>query len=391
MTITTDQYQALYKLDKWYSKYKHQIIEISGVVGTGIWDVIQSFIELENLDKREVMYLSYNQKQVLELAFKQYHAYYINSIIYKYTRYVDFSTIPVINKDSKCMEYEWKKEVRKKVDPKYKLMIVFDSLLINESTLRDLSSFGLPIIMIRDPMLIPAPDTCTFLRDPNIILSEPHPDYIKNPITYFTYKILMGERLKIGNYDNVSIISRKQMNLYNLKSSNMNITLSNDLRNEVNDIYRNNILNTKTKVNILNERLIVMNNMYNHKIVNSDEKRVKLFLTRGLVGNITKINRHAPITKYVPVEFKPEFYHDPFDDLVLDRHYLNHLNGNSRQIIPDETMLCEYAYALTPQLARLSHWDKVTLIIDNNEDDEFQRRLLYTAFTRARRNLTIVI
>ena len=142
MTITTDQYQALYKLDKWYSKYKHQIIEISGVVGTGIWDVIQSFIELENLDKREVMYLSYNQKQVLELAFKQYHAYYINSIIYKYTRYVDFSTIPVINKDSKCMEYEWKKEVRKKVDPKYKLMIVFDSLLINESTLRDLSSFG---------------------------------------------------------------------------------------------------------------------------------------------------------------------------------------------------------------------------------------------------------
>ena len=76
MMLTNDQYEGLSKLEKWYHKYSHQFIEISGVIGTGAWDLIQKFISNEEFDMREVMYLSYNQKQVLELA----HAEHINQI-----------------------------------------------------------------------------------------------------------------------------------------------------------------------------------------------------------------------------------------------------------------------------------------------------------------------
>lgn len=392
MELTNDQYCGLSILEKWYRKYQHQFIDVAGVVGTGTWDLVQIFINNEQFDPREVMYLSYNQKQVLELAAKRYHAYYINGIIYNYTRIVDLDTLPILNPHSISIEYQWKKEVRKKIDNKYKLIVVMDSVLLNEETLKDLSSFGLPIILIRDPALIPAPDTYTFLRDPNIMLRELHPNYMHSPIVHFAHKVLNGERMVPGSFDTVSVIPKRQMNLYNLKTADMTITMSDEVRNNINTIYREKIIKQKTSINVLNERVIVSENMYGHRIVNQDEKKIKLYLTKGLVGYLSKINRHVASTKYVPVEFRPSFYHEAFDDLSLDRHYLNGINNNSRQLIPDEIFKVEYAYALTASLARLSHWDKVTLILDhtNNDDSELQRRMLYTGITRSKRLLTIL-
>lgn len=393
INLTNDQYQGLNKLEKWYRKHNHQVIEVSGVVGTGVFELIQKFLYMQGFDSREVMYLSYDQKQVLELAAKRYHAYYINGIIYKYTRNVDFNSLPVINQNSDRIEYQWKKDVRSKIDERYRIIIVFDSVLLNYDTVNDLCSFGLPIVLLRDPILIPSADTYTFLRRPNISLNELHPDLIRNPITYFANKVLAGEKLRPGNYDSVSIIPRNQMNLYNIRSSNMTITISESLREYVNNVYREKILKQKGTINIPGERVICMSNMYAHRLVNKDEKKIKVYLVKGLVGNITKINRHVATTKYVPIEFRPECYMDIFDDLVLDRHFLNKMEFPCRQIIPDETILMEYAYALTPQLARLSHWDKVTLIADtiDDEDQETQRMLMYTSITRSRRSLTILV
>ena len=122
-------------------------------------------------------------------------------------------------------------------------------MLLNVETVTDLASFGLPIILIRDPMLLPVPDTYTFLRDANIILREAHPDLSRNPLVYFAHKVLNNEKWKIGTYDNVSIVPRKQMNLYNLRSSEMIITLSDVLSDQVNRLYRERILK---KQNIIN-------------------------------------------------------------------------------------------------------------------------------------------
>ena len=393
MTLTDDQYIGLTKLHKWYSRYNHQVIDISGVIGTGALQLVQAFISHEQLDLKEIMWLSYDQKQVLELAYKKYHAYYINRIIYNYTRYIDFDSLPVINNKSNQIDYQWKKNVRNKIDPKYKLMIVFDSELLSERTMKDLMTFGLPIILIRDPMLLPAPDSYVFLRDPNILLKDLHSDLVRNPIVYFANKVIHNEKLNYGTYDSVSIISKRQLNLYNLKSSNMIITMSSNLRESVNHIYREKVLKLKSSINVAGEKIIIMEDMYGHKLVNPDEKKIKIYLIKGTVGNIVRCNKHVASTKYVPFEFRPDFYYDIFEDLVMDRHHLNHIEMESKQLIPDESVKVEYAYALTPDLARLSHWDKVTIIVDNNdyEDPILQQKLLYTALTRARQSLNIIL
>ena len=392
MILTNDQYLALAKLSKWYNKYQHQLIEISGQIGTGISDVIKEFIELSSLDQREIMYLSYDQKQILDLAIKGNHAYYINNVIYEYIKITDFTTIPILNPNSDHTKFEWKKKVKNKINSKYKLMVVFDSTLLSISTIQDLSSLNLPIILIRDSMLLPAPNTYTFLRDANIELREVNPEYLKNPIVYFANRIISGETLKYGNYDNVTIVPKKQMNLYNLRSSDMNITITEDLRTELNYMYRSKILGLKDITNIAGERVITESSIYNEKLTNSENKKVKVHLVKGVVGYLSKVNKHAVNTKYVNVNFRPGFYHEEFIDLIMDRHYLNQINLKSFQIIPDETIKFSYAYALSAALSRSSYWDKVTFIIDNDDNDAaLQRRLMYTGITRARKSLTIII
>lgn len=393
MNITMDQYIGLSKLERWYRQYSHQIIDISGSLGTGVWQIVQKFIDNFGFDPREIMYLSYDQKQVLELASKQYHAYYINGIIYKYTRIVDFNTLPVVNPNAKLLEYQWKKSVRKKIDERYKLIVVFDSSLMSIETINNLSSFGLPIILIRDRYLIPSPDSHIYTREPNIELNELNPDLLRNPIVYFANKVLRGEKITLGNYDTVSVVPRRQLNLYNLKSSEMIITISDELSDDMNKVYREKVMKLKNTINVVGERVIVMDNMYAHRLVNEDEKNIKIYLPKGTVGYISKCNKHAESTRYVPIELKTEFYYEAFTDLTMDRNYLNGITTPLRQIIPDEIIKLKYAYSLPVTMTRTNHWDKVTLIVDQDPlgDYDLQRRLLYTAISRVRKSMTMIV
>ncbi len=97
MQLTEEGYYALAKLEKWYRKYNHQIIDIAGVIGTDINEIVKEFIEKMEFDQREIMYLTYDQKQVLEMAAKRMHAYYLPGLLYKYTRIVNFDSLPIIN------------------------------------------------------------------------------------------------------------------------------------------------------------------------------------------------------------------------------------------------------------------------------------------------------
>lgn len=390
MKYTEDQYYACAALERWYRNFNHQIIDIAGIEGTGVCECVKLFLDKMEFDPREIAYLSFDQKQVLEMAAKRYHCYFVNGIIYKYTRVVDFNTIPVVNQHATEIEFEWKKSVRKHIDPRYKIIVVFDSVLMNRSMLADLASFGLPIILMRDPMAIPSPDSYIFTREPNILLSQLNPEILRSPIVYTALKMLRGERLAMGNYDSVSVLPKKQMNLYNMKSNDMILTMTDEVANEFNRTYREKINNLKSTINCVGERVIVMNNLYDHRLVNKDEKRIKVYLSRGTIGFITKCIKHAEGTKYVPIELRPDGYFESFEDLNMDRHYLNDIDAPSRQEVPEDIIQLKYAYALPIMLARVSHWDKVMLVADD-ADESFRCRMLYSAALKANESLTVFI
>ena len=161
----------------------------------------------------------------------------------------------------------------------------------------------------------------------------------------------------------------------------------------VNTVYRSRIKHFKLDTNHIGEKVIVMNDLYAKRLINEEEEKVRVYLTRGTVGYITKCMRHAVMTKYVPIEFRPEFYPVSFTGLYMDRHYLNGASAPSRQLAPENIVLFKYAYALPVVLSRLGHWDKVTLLYDKDDtlDPEIQRRLMYTGVTRARQGFTLLI
>ena len=393
MNLTNDQYYGLSILQKWYEKYYHQYIEISGTIGTGGFELIQEFFEQEQIQKKEVMYVSFDQKQVLEMAANQYHCYHILNIIYNYIREINFDSLPVLNIHSNGnIEQHWYKKLRKKIDPKYRFIVVLDSSLMNIELLKDIGSFGLPVILLKDPMLLPAPDTYTFMREANIELHEMMDKYKSNPISYFANQILMKEPLKYGNYDVANIIPRKRMNMYNIKSSDITLCLNDDTMNNINKIYRENVVHSNGHT-YTNEKVIIMNNLYHRKLVNPDEKRIKVYLNKGITGTISRINKHAPNSKYVGFEFKPDFYYQAFDDLILDRYYLEGIEYPSRAMEPDEYVLAKFAYILTVPLARINHWQKVTLIQEEIEykDELLFTMMMYTGITRAHEKINIII
>jgi hypothetical protein len=354
--------------------------------------LIKEFIEQVGFDGREIMYVMNDQRKMLDMAFKGYHAYHPNSIIYKYTRIVNMDSLPVINYKSNKIEYEWKKSVRNKLDPRYKLMIVFESSLLNESFIYDLSNFDIPIILVKDPMLLPSVDTYSYFRESNVNLYELCPYLLRSPITYVANKVLNKENLKYETFDTVSIISKKNINLYNLKYTDMNITLSDTLMDELNTVYREKMYRDNTKINLLNERVIVDETLYDQRLVNKDNKKIKIYMTKGTVGNITRINKHLPVSKYVGIDFTPNFYQEAFMELYMDRYHLNGIKLNSNQLVPDEIAKFKYAYALSSAYSRYSTWNKITIITDNDiEDEDLYIRLLYTAITRSLESLTIVI
>ena len=393
MFLTDYQYIGLSKLEKWWRKFNTQFIEIESGIGTGSWELIQEFIELSELSPYEVLYLSYNQKEVLSLAYKKYHAYYINDFLYRYQRIVDFDSLWVLNSNSSEMKYEYKKKLRRKINKSYKLIIVLDSTLLSYSTLKDLSSFGIPVILVKDPFILPAVDSYSFLHESDIVLREVSNVYSRNPLVYITRKMLRDKILPVGNYDSVNIIHRNQLNLYNFKSVDMILSIKDELANEINIFYREKIMKLKDDKNVVGERLICMENLYREELINPDNDKVKVFLRKGTVGNITRILRHSIGTKYVEFDFKPDFYHEAFCNLYLDRHYLNSIEMKTFQSKPDEIGYFKYAYALSAAMARVSNWDKVLLILDRETeyDEELQARLIYTAMTRAKESLLIAI
>jgi len=390
--ITNDQYIAFNKLTKWYEKYNHQVIELSGTIDTGINEIIKEFIKYQEFVPQEILYLSKNQRQVLDIASQGNHCYFFDGFVYKYERIVDLDTMPVLSPKFKQVNYVYRKRIKKHSDMQYKIIIVFDSSLLTMNDIECLCTYDIPIILIKDPYLIPIQNSYIKSHIPNIELNESNNELLKNPIIYFTHQILNDKKLIIGNYNQLSITSKKDLNVYNLKASNMIITLSNQLRDLINKVYREKILKVNSTKNIINEKLILTNSLYNYKLSDKNEKHIKFYLHKGLVGNITRCSNHGVNTKYINIDLRPDFYHTSFEDIYIDRFYLNNINSVvSKQEIPDYILNTEYAYALTPILARYLYWDNITLINDDIVDNTFRKILLYTAMTRCKKLLNIII
>ena len=390
--ITTDQYNALQKLCNWYESRRRQMISISSPIGTMGWDFLQYFLDYEQIQPNEVMYLSMDQKMVMELACDQLHAYYLNRVLYSYDQMVNLDSVPFMGKNyDGHIRTTWKRIRNKHIPEEYKLLVVLDASLLSYEMLRDLCKFDRKVLLLYDPFMISPANSYCEKSKPDISLEMVHPSMERNPFVVMAYRVLGGNPLRPGEYGGIHVIPNKSMNLSNLKSNEMNLTISKEMADRVNTLYRDKIMKGNPDVNHVGERLVVAQTLYDHAISSRIEPRLRFYFVSGMIGEISKINRHVAKTKYVPFEFTPEWSDQPFTGMSLNRNFLNHVDYPSRQIIPKSIALMDYAYALTILQARVTHWDTTTLICEGYNESTLHNRMMYTAIVNTDKRMTIVV
>lgn len=390
MIETSEQFSAVDKLEQWYRDYKHQVIDLCGVIGTGKLEIIKEFIDRIGFKEFQVMFVSENQSTVINLALKQKHAYYLDSVLYSYYKKTDFSTLRAVNPESNELKFKWIKERNKKINKSYRIIIVLDAELCSLKKIKHLMDFKVPIILVGDPIAVGIPDSYLKFHEPNILVTDITPLNQKNPLIHFIQKIIKLETIPYGNFKSVTVLKKQDTNIYNFKFSDMIIVENEDSAKSVNKLYRENVMKFKTKINHLGERLILTENSHQF-LENRTENKIKFYLDKYTTGTITRIDLHGANRKYVSISFKPDGYSEEFtENIWLDRFFLNDFYNRSIQYNYYPPLKFNFGYAIPVVAAQFGHWNDITIIEEPYDDWTYHSRVLYTSMKAAKKSVILI-
>ena len=389
MLETIDQFYAVDQLEKWYHDYNHQVIDLCGMIGTGKKEIIEEFLYRREFENYQVMYLSYNQADVISLALEQYHAYYLDGILYDYQKDIDFNSLKIINPNSFDVKYNWIQTRKKKINKAYKIIIVLNAELCSRKVIKDLCKFGLPIILISDPMMLGFEKSYLRNHDPNISINMIKPSVQKHPFNHFIQKFINNETIPYGNFKAVTILKKKDSNMYNFKFSDIIIAENDSTVESLNNLYRSKILKNNTNILKPGERLILAESSH-EAIINKTEDKIKFYLDQGITGTVLTVDQHLKNRRFVNITFQPDFYDEEIPEMVLNRFYLNKFTNRSIQFSPTHVYNFDYCYAITAKRSQYGCWNDITIIEEPYDDYDYHVKVLYTAMTRAKKSIVII-
>lgn len=390
--LNDEQIYATYDMETWWYKGTKQLFQITGPAGCGKTTIIRYFIERIGLDFSEVLFLAFMGKAATRMAMTGLPARTIHSTIYDYVKVIardeEGKIIFLPNGKPKMVSKFIKKE---KLSKKIKLMIVDEGSMVEEKVAKDLESFGIPIIVLGDlNQLPPVFGEPYFLRDPDIKLTKIMRQAEDNPIVHLAREVLDDKELKIGVYGSSAVIPRSQINEYFIRKAQIILTGTNRLRYNINNLVREQI---KGIVNLdyphMGEQIICRKNNWNKCI---DDK---FFLTNGTTGFVDQVYRDSFDGKTMSIDFRPDFSKKVFRNITFDYAHLYEIPGQE-PLQPSPVSIyndkIEYAYAITIHSSQGSEWDNVLYFAENiMRTKEDNKKLQYTAITRAAKSIVIVI
>lgn len=381
--LNEDQVYALYDMEKWWYDSNNQIFELSGAGGTGKTFLVKYFIDRINLDMSHVKFIAYMGKAAMALARTGLPAQTIHSLIY------DFNKDVKIDPETGKKSYNYYFTLKDKVELKgIKLLVLDEGSMVNEQIAKDLLSFNIPMLILGDlNQLPPVIGNSVFLKNPNYILTKIMRQAENDPIIYLSQRVLNDEPLHYGVYGNSSVIKKSELQDFHLKEADIVLTATNNLRDKINSLYRENIMDIK-RLDIPNvgEKVICRKNYWNRSI------NENIFLINGMTGTFTYIDISS-LTKNrgVKCDFHPDFLKDKkFKNLnvSIDRLFDKPTDNKFKYLGMYEF---EFAYAITTHLSQGSQYDNVVYLDEDGVfDKDTMRRLRYTAISRAAKKIIIV-
>ena len=353
--------------------------------------LIKYFIDRIGIDLDRVAFLAYQGKAAMQMARNGLPAQTIHSFIYKFKRVLDLDEngkIKMNEKGKPMMKniFILRESLPRKVD----LIVLDEASMINENISKDILSFGIPVIALGDlNQLPPVFGKPFFLTNPNAILTQVMRQSENNPIIWLSQRVLNNEPLQIGVYGKSSVITKMDLNDYILKKSDIVLTGTNRLRSEINRVFREDIYNYRDlALPNVGEKIICRKNNWNRSLDDI------IYLTNGMSGEVTYVEKESYNGKRIKIDFKPDFLNKKFKNLFIDYKYLFSTPGD---IMRDDKFgykvdRFEFGYAITVHLSQGSQYGNVVYLNEKTGfDKDTYRKLQYTAITRAMDQITIVI
>ena len=412
MDLTKDQsYVFTEVMDKigsskeFYPKFKY--LTVGGFAGTGKTFLI-SIIRQEiynRYNKKDIAFVTFTGKasSVLKTKLDENNAFFeadfcgtIHSLIYKPELHYDKNS-------HKMVITGW----FKKEELAYDLIFLDEASMVNQEIWNDLISYNIPIVAVGDNgQLPPIGDKFNLMKKPEYILSEIKRQALDNPIIRLSQDIRNGKSIPDGFYDseNKNVfklpwsdpVCRKIFN--NIDFFNEDVILLcgfNRTRVSFNQMIRTNN-NFNSPEPYPGERVVFLKNNYFSKVLNGMLGKVLyLMYESNDIYNMT-INIDDYEDPYSGLVYNKCFGKEKYDEAqseiqeIKNTKFFKNLLKNSDFKTLD---LCDFGYCISVHKSQGSEFKKVVCYIERSSfwDDEYMRKWLYTAVTRAKEKLFLIV
>jgi len=267
-----------------------------------------------------------------------------------------------------------------------KLAVIDECSMVDEQMGVDLESFGVPILVLGDPMQLPPVGggghfTGTEKRPvtPDVLLDEVHRQAVDSPILWLATQVRYGNRVSVGKVgEGCCVVPYGTPELRDVAQHADQILVGRNVtRHASNARYRQLMGMDAQPTPLPGDKLVCLRNDNEVGLLNGSLWRVHE-AEHDAAGErmIMNISSEEEGPNGVSVE-------------AHDAHFL----GRERDMPwweRKEKQEFDYGYALTVHKAQGSQWDDVMLFNESAAFREHRQRWLYTGITRAAKSLTIV-
>ncbi|MCM1220483.1 MAG: ATP-dependent RecD-like DNA helicase [Lachnospiraceae bacterium] len=403
--LNTKQQMAKDGFLYWYYHPESRVrpwYEVSGPAGSGKTTVVRSItIELGLSDGDEILYVAFIGKAALALRLSGVPGRTIHSVVYHPIKVPAVDKVtkePILINGNPKMVFRFIKN--ETLGDRVKLIVLDEGGMVEQTMGRDLLSFGIPMLVLGDlNQLPPVFGVSMFLQKPDIILDTVMRQAKGSPILYLSDLARLGYQIQYGEYGENSevqvvrkrdFLSSHEFAQAMLRDQDMVICGTNNMRDNLNDYIRSHMYGKEGPMVEVGDKLICRHNYWTTLL----PKNPDIALTNGMVGYVEYVNkRPSRITGKVEIDFQPEFTNDIFRGLPIDRKYMFDPYEKRRNVMTfgDDKFIFELGYCITCHLAQGSQGDSVLVFVESYEDSDYFRKWLYTAITRAKKRLILVM
>jgi len=254
------------------------------------------------------------------------------------------------------------------------LVIIDECSMVNDRMGEDLLSFKVPILVIGDPAQLPPVKGSGYFTNgkSDILLTEIHRQAVDNPIIRLATMVREGQEIPYGEYGSSSVI-KKTPGFEVLKTYDQILCGRNNTRHAINTFYRNQ-LGFTSDFPEENDILVCGRNNWDLGILN------------GLIYKVLKVSNHMGRKIFLRLEAED----GAIVEVSTHEQYFIGKADEIQWFEEREAEKFEFGYALTTHKAQGSQWGRVLIKDESSIFRGDSRKWLYTAITRAVKDVTIV-